>query len=232
MLDRGQRMRPPPWEIRRLRRPRGAGRRRGRRAERPGAAGLAAPTNGTVTHGSAFIWQDNPGNVAGRPTNTVISQTTSKAVINWNTFDVAGNESVTFNHMDPSHMTLNNVTSLAPPTSRARSTPSARSSWSTRTASFSTTPRGSTWAAWSPRRMSPIPSRSSTTPAASSTSRRQPARTTWSATGATSPPPRAGTSYCWAIGQLTVGASRPTAAPSRSAGPAPSRYDLAMARSA
>ncbi|AUT50281.1 GLUG motif-containing protein [Achromobacter sp. AONIH1] len=75
---------------------------------------LAAPTNGTVTHGSAFIWQDNPGNVAGRPTNTVISQTTSKAVINWNTFDVAGNESVTFNHMDPSHMTLNNVTSLAP----------------------------------------------------------------------------------------------------------------------
>ena len=41
-----------------------------------------------------------------------------------------------------------------------------------------------------------------------------------------------GTSYCWAIGQLTVGASRPTAAPSRSAGPAPSRYDLAMARSA
>jgi filamentous hemagglutinin family protein len=75
---------------------------------------LAAPTNGTVTHGSAFIWQDNPGNVAGQPKNTVISQTTSKAVINWNTFDVAGNESVTFNHMDPSHMTLNNVTSLAP----------------------------------------------------------------------------------------------------------------------
>ena len=28
---------------------------------------LAAPTNGTVTHGSAFIWQDNPGNVAGQP---------------------------------------------------------------------------------------------------------------------------------------------------------------------
>ena len=75
---------------------------------------LAAPTNGTVTHGSAFIWQDNPGNVAGRPTNTVISQTTSKAVINWNTFDVAGNESVTFNHMDPSHMTLNNVTRAWP----------------------------------------------------------------------------------------------------------------------
>ncbi|MBR8654105.1 filamentous hemagglutinin N-terminal domain-containing protein [Achromobacter sp. Marseille-Q0513] len=75
---------------------------------------LAAPTNGTVTHGSAFIWQDNPGNVAGQPKNTVISQTTSKAVINWNTFDVAGNESVTFNHMDPSHMTLNNITSLAP----------------------------------------------------------------------------------------------------------------------
>ncbi|WZB64157.1 ESPR domain-containing protein [Achromobacter xylosoxidans] len=28
---------------------------------------LAAPTNGTVTHGSAFIWQDNPGNVATGP---------------------------------------------------------------------------------------------------------------------------------------------------------------------
>ena len=38
-----------------------------------------------------------------------------------------------------------------------------------------------------------------------------------------SPPTLAGTSCCWAIGRVTAGASRPTAAPSRSAGRLPSR---------
>ena len=69
-------------------------------------AGVAAanPTDGVVTAGSAVI------NGAGTA-NTVINQTTDKAVIDWRGFDINAGESTRFNQPSSSSITLNRVTS-------------------------------------------------------------------------------------------------------------------------
>ncbi|MCW0205644.1 MAG: filamentous hemagglutinin N-terminal domain-containing protein [Achromobacter sp.] len=70
---------------------------------------LAGPTGGKVTHGNAAIWQN--------ATDTIINQSSSKAVIDWQSFDVNGNERVTFNQMSANDMTLNYVSGLGPQSS-------------------------------------------------------------------------------------------------------------------
>lgn len=70
---------------------------------------LAGPTGGKVTHGNAAIWQN--------ATDTIINQSSSKAVIDWQSFDVNGNERVTFNQMSANDMTLNYVSGGGPQSS-------------------------------------------------------------------------------------------------------------------
>lgn len=67
---------------------------------------LAGPTGGKVARGSATVWQN--------ATDTIINQTSSKAVINWTSFDVNGNERVTFNQLSPNDMTLNYINGGGP----------------------------------------------------------------------------------------------------------------------
>ncbi|MGJ0300147.1 beta strand repeat-containing protein, partial [Aliarcobacter cryaerophilus] len=62
---------------------------------------FAAPSGGVVTSGSANISQ------AGKVTN--ISQSTQKASINWNKFDIASDETVNFKQPNSSSITLNRV---------------------------------------------------------------------------------------------------------------------------
>lgn len=62
---------------------------------------FASPTGGTVTTGDATISQS--GNV------TNINQTTNKASINWQSFNIASNEIVNFNQPSSSSITLNRV---------------------------------------------------------------------------------------------------------------------------
>ncbi|WP_321777357.1 GLUG motif-containing protein [Sulfurimonas sp.] len=62
---------------------------------------MASPSGGVVTTGSATISQ------VGNTTN--INQSTSKATINWNTFNVAHNETVNFNQPSINSITLNRV---------------------------------------------------------------------------------------------------------------------------
>jgi filamentous hemagglutinin family protein len=62
---------------------------------------LAAPSGGVVTSGTANITQT--GNI------TNINQTTQKASINWQKFNIATNESVNFNQPNVNSITLNRV---------------------------------------------------------------------------------------------------------------------------
>jgi filamentous hemagglutinin family protein len=62
---------------------------------------FASPSGGVVTSGGA--------NIAQSGTTTTINQTTNKASINWNSFNVAQNESVVFNQPSTSAITLNRV---------------------------------------------------------------------------------------------------------------------------
>ncbi|MGE8690438.1 MAG: GLUG motif-containing protein [Achromobacter sp.] len=62
---------------------------------------LAGPSLNKVTHGDATVWQN--------ATDTVISQNSSKAVIDWHSFNVDRNERVTFNQRTANDMTLNYV---------------------------------------------------------------------------------------------------------------------------
>lgn len=62
---------------------------------------FAAPSGGVVTSGDANISQ------AGKVTN--ISQSTQKASINWNKFDIASDETVNFKQPNSSSITLNRV---------------------------------------------------------------------------------------------------------------------------
>ena len=61
----------------------------------------AAPTGGVVTSGNATI------NQSGNTTN--INQTTQKASINWQNFNVGSNETVNFNQPNTNSITLNRV---------------------------------------------------------------------------------------------------------------------------
>jgi filamentous hemagglutinin family protein len=63
-------------------------------------AAVAAPTGGNVVSGSAGI-------VSGA--DTVINQSSQKAIINWQGFSVGASESVTFNQPSASSVTLNRV---------------------------------------------------------------------------------------------------------------------------
>ena len=62
---------------------------------------FASPSGGTVTSGNAAI------SVSG--TTTTISQATSKASINWQSFSIAANETVNFEQPDINSITLNRV---------------------------------------------------------------------------------------------------------------------------
>jgi len=63
---------------------------------------IASPSGGIVTSGTANISQIG--------TTTNINQSTSKATINWNKFNIASNETVNFNQPDINSITLNRVT--------------------------------------------------------------------------------------------------------------------------
>lgn len=67
------------------------------------AAVAGGPTGGSVAVGSATI--TNPSS-----TQTVVNQTSSKALINWNSFSIPGGSSVVFNQPNSSALTVNRVT--------------------------------------------------------------------------------------------------------------------------
>jgi filamentous hemagglutinin family protein len=62
---------------------------------------IASPSGASVTSGSATVAQSG--------VTTTINQATQKASINWNSFNVAKNESVVFNQPNTSAITLNRV---------------------------------------------------------------------------------------------------------------------------
>jgi filamentous hemagglutinin family protein len=67
---------------------------------------FAAPAGGVVAQGGA--------NIIGQGTNQVtINQSTNKAIINWQTFDVGNNQSVTFNTPGANAATLNRISGNA-----------------------------------------------------------------------------------------------------------------------
>jgi filamentous hemagglutinin family protein len=67
---------------------------------------LALPAGGTVAAGSATITNGS--------TSTTINQSTSKAVINWNSYDVSSGTSVTYNQPNSQAITLNVIGGTAP----------------------------------------------------------------------------------------------------------------------
>jgi large exoprotein involved in heme utilization and adhesion len=69
------------------------------------AAGVAVdalPTGGQVVAGSATI--------ASTPANMSINQSSQRAVVNWQSFDVGANAQVNFNQPNAQAVTLNRVT--------------------------------------------------------------------------------------------------------------------------
>src|SRR6185312_5669420 len=58
------------------------------------------PTGGTVAVGSATI-------VNASPTQTVVNQSSKKALINWNSFSIPGGSSVKFNQPNSKSLTVN-----------------------------------------------------------------------------------------------------------------------------
>jgi filamentous hemagglutinin family protein len=67
----------------------------------------AAPTGGTVTSGSGTITDDGSGNIT-------VNQTSDQIVINWESFGINTNQTVTFVQPDSASSALNNVTGLDP----------------------------------------------------------------------------------------------------------------------
>ncbi|MGH8447354.1 MAG: filamentous hemagglutinin N-terminal domain-containing protein, partial [Solimonas sp.] len=66
------------------------------------AIALAGPSGGTVVSGTATI--------GGQGGQTVVTQTSNNAVVNWNSFSVGSEESVRFNQPNASSAILNRVT--------------------------------------------------------------------------------------------------------------------------
>ncbi len=66
----------------------------------------ARPTGGTVVAGAAAISQT--------ATNTAINQSSQRAAVNWQGFNVGSRQSVTFNQPSASAVTLNRVTGPDP----------------------------------------------------------------------------------------------------------------------
>ena len=71
-----------------------------------GVAPNAAPSGGRVVAGSASIAQS--------ATTTTINQSSGRAAIDWNTFNVGANQAVQFNQPSPQSWTLNRVTTPDP----------------------------------------------------------------------------------------------------------------------
>lgn len=67
---------------------------------------FAAPNGANVMHGNVNISQSG--------SNTVINQTSDKAIVNWNSFDINKGESVQFNQNSSSSVILNRVTNGLP----------------------------------------------------------------------------------------------------------------------
>src|SRR5258708_38656203 len=79
-----------------------------------GAAPAAGgPAGGTVVSGSATIQgQGGPA--------VIVNQSSSSAIINWNTFNIGANESVRFNQPSSSSVALNRVTGGLGPSGNSR----------------------------------------------------------------------------------------------------------------
>ena len=73
----------------------------------PSAPAIANPEGGTVTVGQATIQQASP-------TQLDINQTTDKAIIDWNRFNIGTDEQTRFNQPSAASVTLNRVTSEDP----------------------------------------------------------------------------------------------------------------------
>ncbi|MBU3605138.1 filamentous hemagglutinin N-terminal domain-containing protein, partial [Polynucleobacter sp. MWH-Creno-3A4] len=71
---------------------------------------LALPTNGQVVAGNATISQSQTATTATMNVN----QTSQRAVINWDSFNVGKNATVNFNQPNASAVTLNRITSATP----------------------------------------------------------------------------------------------------------------------
>ena len=67
------------------------------------AAVAGGPTGGSVAVGSATITTPSS-------TQTVVDQTSAKALINWNSFSIPGGSSVVFNQPNSASLTVNRVT--------------------------------------------------------------------------------------------------------------------------
>ena len=67
---------------------------------------FAAPNGANVVHGNVNITQSG--------SNTIINQSSDKAIVNWNSFDLSKGESVQFNQNSSSSIILNRVTNGLP----------------------------------------------------------------------------------------------------------------------
>src|SRR5262249_24845007 len=82
----------------------------------PSSSALAEPLGGTVVGGSATI-SSGPGSVT-------VNQSSSRAIVNWTTFNIGRGETTTFNQPSSSSVVLNRVTGGLRP-ARVFRTPSA-----------------------------------------------------------------------------------------------------------
>src|SRR5918992_2753872 len=67
------------------------------------APGAAQPTGGTVVGGTATITGSGTSSV-------IVNQSSDRAIVNWNTFNINTGGSATFNQPNSSSITLNRVT--------------------------------------------------------------------------------------------------------------------------
>jgi len=67
-----------------------------------GSLSIAGPENGQVNSGAATITMPDDA-------NTVITQTSDRAIISWDEFSIGSEETVTFIHTDTTGTTLNNT---------------------------------------------------------------------------------------------------------------------------